>query len=440
MSELTVVGAGLAGSEAAWQAAERGCWVRLLEMRPVRMTAAHKSGAFAELVCSNSLRGTGREHAVGVLKDEMRLLGSLVLAAADAHAVPAGAALAVDRDAFAAHITDALQRHPRITVYRGVVTAVPEGPCIIATGPLTAEELAQAVADFVGSRCLAFYDAAAPIIAADSIAAERVYRASRYGKGPAEAYVNCPFERDEYRAFREALCTAETAPREAFDPTPFFEGCLPVEEMARRGEDTLRFGPLKPVGLPDPRTGRIPYAVAQLRPENNAETLFNLVGFQTSLRFAEQRRVFQLIPGLERAEFERYGVMHRNTFLCSPRCLWPTLQARRRRDLWFAGQLTGVEGYVESAAGGLVAGIGAARLLHGEQPVAPPRETVIGALCHYVAESDPAHFQPMNAAFGLLPPLIEAVRHRRSRRQRLAERALTAIRAYAAAMAADTGS
>jgi len=438
MRELTVVGAGLAGSEAAWQAAERGCRVRLYEMRPLRMTPAHRSGAFAELVCSNSLRGAGLEHAVGLLKEEMRRLGSLVLAAADAHAVPAGAALAVDREAFAAHITSALQSHPRITICRDVVAAIPEGPCIIATGPLTAEELSAAIAAFVGAPSLAFYDAAAPIVTGESVDAGRVYRASRYGKGGSDAYVNCPFTPGEYRAFWEALRTAEAAPREAFDPVPFFEGCLPVEEMARRGEDTLRFGPLKPVGLPDPRTGRLPYAVAQLRPENAAGTLLNIVGFQTSLRFGEQRRVFHLIPGLEHAEFERYGVMHRNMFLCSPRCLRPTLQARTRHDLWFAGQMTGVEGYVESAATGLVAGAGAARLLHGGAPAAPPAETAIGSLCQYVSGSDPEHFQPMNAAFGLIPPLEEGVRDRLQRRHRLAERALAAIGAYVADTAVDS--
>lgn len=434
LGELTVVGAGLAGSEAAWQAAERGVRVTLLEMRPERLTPAHRGGACAELVCSNSLRGAGLEHAVGLLKEEMRRLGSLVMAAADAHAVPAGAALAVERDAFSAHITRALEQHPNVTIRRGVVSEIPAGPCIIATGPLTAAELGAAIARFVGEESLAYYDAAAPIVSAESVDLAVAYRASRYGKGGGDDYLNCPFSEQQYRVFWEALRDAETAPRESFDPIPFFEGCLPVEEMARRGPDTLRFGPLKPVGLRDPRTGRLPHAVAQLRPENAAGTLYNLVGFQTSLRLAEQRRVFRLIPGLEAAEFERYGVMHRNTFLCSPRLLLPTLQARRRADLWFAGQITGVEGYVESAASGLVAGLGAARLLGGQDPLVPPAETAIGALCHYVAGADPTHFQPMNAAFGLIPPLEENVRDRRLRRGRLAERALQAIAGYRAAV------
>lgn len=455
--DLVVVGAGLAGSEAAWQAAERGLRVLLCEMRPNRMTAAHKTGGFAELVCSNSLRGAGLEHAVGLLKEELRRLGSLVMAAADAHAVPAGAALAVDRDAFSAHITDALRTHPRVTLSRDVVAAIPEGPCIIATGPLTAEALAGAITAFVGHDSLAFYDAAAPIITAESIDWQRVYRASRYGKGnsaaegvgaptasagaasctPTDAatgaYINCPFTPEEYRAFWDALASAEQAPRESFDPVPFFEGCLPVEEMARRGVDTLRFGPLKPVGLPDPRSGRVPYAVAQLRSENAQGTLFNLVGFQTSLRFGEQRRVFRMIPGLADAEFERYGVMHKNMFLCSPRCLFPTLQARARPDLWFAGQMTGVEGYVESAAGGLVAGLGAAAAHVGGTPSAPSPQTMIGALCHYVAGASPEHFQPMNAAYGLLAPLYPEVRNKARRRQLLAERALAEVGQFAAA-------
>ena len=436
--DLTVVGAGLAGSEAAWQAARRGLRVRLFEMRPVRRTPAHRGGGFAELVCSNSLRGADLTHAVGVLKEEMRRLGSLCMEAADATRIPGGAALAVDRDRFSAHVTAALEGHPNIEIRREAVADIPEGPAVIATGPLTTPELAEPIARLVGERSLAFYDAAAPIVTAESLDTERLYWGSRYGKGAGDAYLNCPFTEAEYRRFWEALVAAEQAPREAFDPVPYFEGCLPVEEMARRGPDTLRFGPLKPVGLADPRTGRLPHAVAQLRGENAEATLFNLVGFQTSLRWGEQRRVFRLIPGLEQAEFERYGVMHRNMFLCSPRCLRPTLQSRARDDLWFAGQITGVEGYVESAAAGLVAGVGAAALRAGLQPEAPPPESMIGALCRYVAASSPEHFQPMNAAFGLLPPLRPEVRDRRRRRQALAERALGAIGRYGGGRTAGT--
>jgi methylenetetrahydrofolate--tRNA-(uracil-5-)-methyltransferase len=436
--DLTVVGAGLAGSEAAWQAARRGLRVRLCEMRPGRQTPAHRTGLFAELVCSNSLRGADLTHAVGLLKEEMRRLGSLCMRAADATRIPGGAALAVDRDRFSAHVTAALEAEPRIEVRREAVAEIPAGPAVIATGPLTGAELAQAIAAFCGERNLAFYDAAAPIVTAESLDWGPLYRASRYGKGGEPAYLNCPLDEEQYRIFWEALVGAEQAPREPFDPVPYFEGCLPVEEMARRGPDTLRFGPCKPVGLTDPRTGRLPYAVVQLRPENAAGTLFNLVGFQTSLRFSEQRRVFRLIPGLGAAEFERYGVMHRNMFLCSPRCLRPTLQARARDDLWFAGQITGVEGYVESAAAGLVAGIGAACLLRGEALAPPPPESMLGALCRYVSGASPDHFQPMNAAFGLLPPLQPEVRDRTRRRQALAARALAAAEAWGAARAAGT--
>lgn len=436
--DLTVVGGGLAGTEAAWQAARRGLRVRLVEMRPERRTPAHRGGMLAELVCSNSLRGADLSHAVGLLKEEMRRLGSLCMAAADQSRIPGGAALTVDRDRFSAAITAAIEGHPRITVRREALDALPAGPAVVATGPLTTSELGAAIAAALGEANLAFHDAAAPIVTAESLDWDRVYRASRYGKGGDEAYVNCPFTEPEYRAFWEALVSAEQAPREDFDPVPYFEGCLPVEEMARRGPDTLRFGPLKPVGLRDPRTGRLPFAVAQLRPENAGASLFNLVGFQTSLRFSEQRRVFRTIPGLAQAEFERYGVMHRNMFLCSPRCLRPTLQARCRDDLWFAGQITGVEGYVESAAAGLVAGVLAARRQRGEPVEPPPPESMLGALCRHVASSSPEHFQPMNAAFGLLPPLQPDVRDRARRRQGLASRALTAAAAWGGLREAGT--
>ncbi len=405
MDRVTVIGGGLAGAEAAWQAAERGVPVYLFEMRPLKSTPAHHTGLLAELVCSNSLGADGRENASGLLKHELRSLGSMVMRAADASRVPAGGALAVDREVFGRAVTAAVEGHPRITIIREEVTSLPEtGPVIVATGPLTSEALAQAIASFTGSEALFFFDAAAPIVTLESVDLGRVYRASRYGKGGGEDYLNCPLSVEEYRALREALITAEQHPREEFEKTAFFEGCLPVEELARRGEETLRYGPLKPVGLPDPQTGRLPYAVVQLRQDNREGTLYNLVGFQTSLRFPEQRRVFRLIPGLEKAEFARYGVMHRNTYLRSPGLLEATMMTRSRTDLLFGGQITGVEGYLESTATGLVAGINAARLVAGLIPLTLPRETMIGALCRYVSKADPAHFQPMNANFGILPP------------------------------------
>ncbi len=404
MGTVMVIGGGLAGAEAAWQAAESGAAVTLHEMRPAKSTPAHHTGFLAELVCSNSLGADGRENAPGLLKQELRALGSLIMRAADASRVPAGNALAVDREVFARAVTEALEAHPRITVVRDEVTGLPEaGPVVVATGPLTSDALAAAIAAFTGDEALFFYDAAAPIVAADSIDHTRVYRASRYGKG-GEDYLNCPLTAEEYRALREALVGAEQHPPKEFEKTVFFEGCLPVEELARRGEDTLRYGPLKPIGLPDPRTGRLPHAVVQLRQDNREGTLYNLVGFQTSLRFSEQRRVFGLIPGLEKAEFVRYGVMHRNTYLRSPGLLAPTMATRRRGNLFFGGQITGVEGYLESTATGLVAGRNAARLAAGLPPLVLPPETMVGALCRYVCEADPGHFQPMNANFGLLPP------------------------------------
>lgn len=427
---LTIIGAGLAGSEAAWQAAKRGVRVTLHEMRPTVPTGVHRGGDFAELVCSNSLRGGALENAVGLLKEEMRRLDSLILRAADLHAVPAGGALAVDREGFSRYITDELHQHPLITVLRDEVTEIPaSGNVIVASGPLTSPALAESIRAFTGEEYLAFFDAAAPIVTLESLDMSKLYRASRYGKGDGDDYLNAPMTEAEYNTFWEALVAAECAMphHEAEKRTPFFEGCLPVEEMARRGRDVLRFGPLKPVGLPDPRTEQIPHAVIQLRQDNAAATLFNLVGFQTSLRWPEQKRVFRLIPGLEQAEFERMGVIHRNTFIKSPKVLLPTAQAKARPDLLFAGQLTGVEGYVESAAGGLVAGVNAARVARGQEPVIFPQETAIGSLLHYITHADPDHFQPMNVAFGLIPCDIGKIRDKRAKKRAIAERALDVL-------------
>lgn len=433
---VTVVGAGLAGSEAAWQLASRGVSVTLCEMRPVHMTPAHRGGDFAELVCSNSLRGASLENAVGVLKEEMRRLGSLIMAAADAHRVPAGGALAVDRESFSAAVTSALQQHPLVEVRREEVTGIPaEGLVLIATGPLTSDSLSRSIREFLGEEYLSFFDAAAPVVTAESIDESKVFRASRYGKGKGEdqeAYINCPMTREEYYAFREVLVQAERArPHlEEEGEVCYFEGCLPIEEIARRGPDTLAYGPLKPVGLVDPRTDRRPFAVVQLRQDNAAASLYNIVGFQTSLKWLEQKRVFRLIPGLEQAEFVRYGVMHRNTFIKSPRVLLPAYQAQRRPELFFAGQMTGVEGYVESAAAGLVAGINLARLARQEEPLVFPPETAIGSLAHYITHAAPDHFQPMNATFGLMPPLAEKMRDKSGRKRAMAERALRRLEAF----------
>ncbi len=432
---MTVIGAGLAGSEAAWQAARLGVKVTLYEMRPHVTTAVHRTGLFAELVCSNSLRGAGLENAVGLLKEEMRRLGSLILREALQHAVPAGGALAVSREEFAAGVTAALTSHPNITVVREEVREIPpDGVVVIASGPLTSAPLAEAIRRFTGEESLAFYDAAAPIVNIETVNMDKVFRMSRYGKGEGDDYLNCPLTREEYEAFYEALVTAEKAmPHNPEDAQVcFFEGCLPVEEIARRGPDALRYGPMKPVGLIDPRTGRRPWAVVQLRQDNAAGTLYNMVGFQTSLKWSEQKRVFRMIPGLEEAEFERYGVIHRNTFMKSPRLLYPTGESRQRAGLFFAGQMTGVEGYVESAAGGLVAGINAARRALGLEPVTFPRETAIGSLLHYITHADPEHFQPMNIAFGLMPPLEgPKIRDKRARKRAISERALDVLAAWA---------
>ncbi len=432
MKKVIVIGAGLAGSEAAWQAANLGCEVHLYEMRPGRMTPAHKTEGFAELVCSNSLRGAGMENAVGVLKEEMRRMGSIVMEAADATRVPAGGALAVDRHGFSRYITEKVMGHPGVNVLREEVLAIPacdEAVVVVASGPLTDGALAAEIARRTGEDALYFYDAAAPIVTLESVDMQKAYRASRYGKGEA-AYINCPMTEEEYRRFREELVGAEMAPVKEFEKEKFFEGCMPVEVMAGRGEDTLLFGPLKPVGLEHPETGERPYAVVQLRQDNAAGTLYNMVGFQTHLKWPEQKRVFGMIPGLEHAEFVRYGVMHRNTFLNSPKILRPTLQLAGEERLFFAGQMTGVEGYVESASSGLVAGINAARLAGGKAPLIFPQDTCHGALCHYITSSEAKHFQPMNVNFGILPELLERVRDKKIKKQKLADRALHSIETF----------
>jgi methylenetetrahydrofolate--tRNA-(uracil-5-)-methyltransferase len=427
--KVTVVGAGLAGSEAAWQIANRGVPVKLIEMRPIQKTPAHRSDQFAELVCSNSLRSNSLTNAVGILKEEMRRMDSLILQCADEHAVPAGGALAVDREAFSAAITDRLKQHPLVEVVLEEVTSIPEGPTIIATGPLTSAALSNDLKKLTGEEYLYFYDAAAPIIEKDSINFDKVYIASRYDKGEA-AYINCPMNEEEFQAFYEALISAEKAPLKDFEKEIYFEGCMPVEVLAQRGDKTLLFGPMKPVGLADPRTGQIPHAVVQLRQDNSAGTLYNIVGFQTHLKWGEQKRVFGLIPGLENAEIVRYGVMHRNTFLNSPRLLRPTYQYKDRNDLFFAGQMTGVEGYVESAASGLIAGMNAARLVRGEELIVLPQETALGSMAHYITTADPKHFQPMNANFGLLPPLAKKIKTKAERIDALAQRALGTIQNF----------
>jgi len=426
---VTVVGAGLAGSEAAWQIAENGVKVRLYEMRPVKQTPAHHTDKFAELVCSNSLRANSLTNAVGILKEEMRHLNSVIIKSADACSVPAGGALAVDRHEFAAAVTDALRNHPNITVINEEMGQIPEGVCVIASGPLTSEALSSQLKNLTGEEYLYFYDAAAPIIEKESIDMKKVFLASRYDKGDA-AYLNCPMNEEEFEQFYQALITAEVAPLKEFEKEIYFEGCMPIEEIARRGKQTLLFGPMKPVGLVDPHTGKQPYAVIQLRQDNSAGTLFNLVGFQTHLKWPDQKRVFRMIPGLENAEIVRYGVMHRNTFINSPKLLKPTYQYRGRDSLFFAGQMTGVEGYVESAAAGLVSGINASRLVKGMDPLTFPAETVIGSMAHYITSTSASHFQPMNANFGLLPPLEKRIKNKQERIQAMADRALEIIQNF----------
>ncbi|MFL5594455.1 MAG: methylenetetrahydrofolate--tRNA-(uracil(54)-C(5))-methyltransferase (FADH(2)-oxidizing) TrmFO [Gemmatimonadaceae bacterium] len=432
---VTVVGGGLAGSEAAWQLARRGFDVTLHEMRPVTTTPAHKTDRLAELVCSNTFKSTELTNAHGLLKAEMRLLGSVILEAADTARVAAGSALAVDRDAFATAVTERITAEPRITVTRGEVSDF-SAPCVIATGPLTSDKLAEAIRARVGVAALAFYDAIAPIVARDSIDDAIVFRASRYdketmeGAGEDGAYLNCPMSREQYDAFLDALISADQYHGHEFDEVPYFEGCMPVEVMAQRGRDTLRFGPLKPVGLRDPRTGRDAYAIVQLRQEDRAGRMWNLVGFQTRLRIAEQQRVLRMIPGLDQAEFLRYGSIHRNSYLNSPAALTAHLSARDDDKVLFAGQITGVEGYTESSATGLLAGINLARVLSGDAPVVPPPTTMLGALYRYMREADPKHFQPMNANFGLLDDLRERVRDKKKKREMFAERALEAMQEW----------
>ena len=469
MKNVTVIGGGLAGSEAAWQIASRGVAVVLHEMRPVKPTAVHKTDGLAELVCSNSFRGDKLDHAVGLLKEEMRRMGSIIMRAADEARVPAGAALAVDRDVFSSRVTEAIASHPLISIRRGEITVIPssaDGPVIIATGPLTSDALSAEVAALVGSKHLYFYDAISPIVLSESIDRSKVFRASRWGRnirsqvsGPADGrtsasasrdatsgdedrmdtipgapacgvddgegdYLNCPFTRPEYQRFYDALMAAEKAPLHEFDKATFFEGCLPIEVMASRGVDTLRFGPMKPVGLPDPRTGRDAYAVVQLRQDNIAGDHFSLVGFQTQMKWGEQARVLKLIPGLENAEFVRFGMIHRNTYVNSPTVLHETWQTRLRPDLFFAGQMSGVEGYVESAASGLIAGRNAAALVLGEPLSAPPRTTALGALAYYASHADPKHYVPSNISFGLIPPLDAKIRGKKERNTAISERAL----------------
>ena len=425
--EVSVIGAGLAGSECAWQLAQRGIQVKLYEMKPEKRTPAHHTDAFAELCCSNSLRGAGLENAVGLLKEELRQLGSLILSCADATRVEAGGALAVDRHGFANLVTERIRSHPNITVIPGEVTAIPEGEVVVASGPLTSDALAETLEKLLGEGCgFHFYDAAAPLVSAASVDMESAWFGSRYDKGTAD-YVNCPMTEEEYAAFWEALTTAQEAEVHGFEDSQVFEGCMPVEVMARRGRDTLRYGPLKPRGLKDPKTGKEPYAVVQLRRDNAQGSIYNLVGFQTHLRFPEQKRVFSMIPALRDAEYLRYGVMHRNTFLDSPRYLNRYYQLKSEPRIVFAGQMTGVEGYVESAASGFLAGIELARRLRGMAPVDFPQETAIGALGLYVSNESIGNFQPMNVNFGIIPPLDHRVKGKRNKNAELSARSLAII-------------
>ena len=446
---IHVVGGGLAGSEAAWQLAERGHDVVLHEMRPVRGTAAHRTERLAELVCSNTFKSTEATNAHGLLKAEMRVLGSLILECADQSRVPGGTALAVDRELFSQHVHDRIHAHPRITVTRDEVTEIPPVG-IVATGPLTSDLLAESIRTRLGAESLAFYDAIAPVIAVESVNTDIAFRASRWGKETMEsaddegAYLNCPFTRDEYEAFLDALTTADQFTAHEFDAVPYFDGCMPVEETARRGRESLRFGPMKPIGLRDPRTGNKPWAVAQLRMEDRGGRMWNLVGFQTRLRMPEQQRVFRLIPGLADAEFLRFGSIHRNSYINAPATLTPHLSLKDAPTTLFAGQITGVEGYTESTATGIMAGINLSRVLAGQEPVVPPPTTMLGALYRYLRDTDPRHFQPMNANFGLLDDLEgvsrEVMRDKLAKRRLFAERGLQALASWRDAVGAHTGS
>ena len=427
---VNVVGAGLAGSEAAYQLAEQGIQVNLIEMRPVKQTHAHHTDQFAELVCSNSLRGNSLTNAVGVLKEEMRRLDSLIIKAADAARVPAGGALAVDRHDFAGFVTNTLKNHPNVNVINEEINEIPEGKTIIATGPLTTSNLAQQVVEVTGRDQLYFYDAAAPIIEKESIDMDKVYLKSRYDKGEA-AYLNCPMTEEEFNRFYDAVLEAEVAPVNEFEKEKYFEGCMPFEVMAERGRKTLLFGPMKPVGLEDPKTGKRPYAVVQLRQDDAAGTLYNIVGFQTHLKWGAQKDIIRLIPGLENVEIVRYGVMHRNTFINSPDVLKETYELIGREGLYFAGQMTGVEGYVESATSGLIAGLNLAHRVNGQGEVIFPRETMLGSMAYYISHAkNEKNFQPMNANFGLLPPLEKRIKDKKERYSQLADRALTYLDHY----------
>lgn len=429
VKQVTVIGAGLAGSEATYQLARRGIRVDLYEMRPEKSSPAHHTEQFAELVCSNSLRAANIENAVGLLKEEMRRLGSLIMESADATAVPAGGALAVDRHAFSGRVTEVLENHPLVTIHREEVVSIPkEGIVIIATGPLTSDALGEDIKALTGTDGFYFYDAAAPIVTAESLDYDKVFAASRYDKGDAD-YLNCPMSKEEYENFLKELLGAETAPTKEFEKEIYFEGCMPVEIMASRGEDTLRFGPLKPVGLVDSRTGKESYAVVQLRKENREATMYNLVGFQTHLKWGEQKRVFSLIPGLEKAEFIRYGVMHRNTYIHSPELLTPAFQFRKDGRLYFAGQMTGVEGYLESAASGLMAALQVAHQLEGKGPIDFPKTTALGGLSHYIAEYEGKNFQPMNINFGIMESWGAKIRNKKEKNALIANRALEELQA-----------
>lgn len=425
-NSVNVIGAGLAGCEAAWALAERGIKVKLYEMKPLKKSPAHKSDMFAELVCSNSLKASREDSAAGLLKAEMRRLGSICLKAADEHAVPAGGALAVERNGFSAYITDKIRLHKNIEIISECVEKIPEsGICIISTGPLTDDNLAEDIKNLLGSEYLSFYDAAAPIVSADSIDMSSAFFASRYGKGDGEDYINCPLNKQEYEDFYTALISAERAPLKEFDTAPnVYEGCMPIEILASRGNDAIRFGPMKPVGLVDPNTGHRPWAVLQLRKENREGTMYNLVGFQTNLKFPEQKRVFSMIPALKNAEFLRYGVMHRNSFIDSPKLLNRDLSLRADCRIYFAGQLSGVEGYMESAGAGILAGINAANHLLGKEPLILPKTTMLGAMIRYITDPETKKFQPMGANFGLLPELPQRIRDKRERYGELAKRGL----------------